>query len=235
MGTTKRQNYCIDCGKLLESTYSIRCHSCENIHRWEGKKKPTNHCIDCNVELSKVNYKSLRCHSCNAKHQWSDKNFRAAMVDKAINLWDTKYDEMLCATQSQHCHDAKSVAMKRMWADPTSSHRKYMNNHHFLPSTLEMKFKSWLDIAGIQHVQQYRPKDYHRFYDFYLPAYNALVEIDGDFWHYSAWAALQGTPQTDTQKDQWAYDHGFIMVRIPEHEMCPTIVEDWLLPELESI
>jgi very-short-patch-repair endonuclease len=88
---------------------------------------------------------------------------------------------------------------------------------------------------GIKCIQQYRPYAYSRFYDFYLPDYNALVEIDGEFWHHSELAINRGYDIIDAEKDQWAYDHGFIMVRIPEDELYPTIIEDWLIPELECL
>lgn len=50
-------------------------------------------------------------------------------------------------------------------------------------SKLETKFATeFLDKLGIKYITQYEAKDIKRFYDFYLPDSNILIEIDGDYW-----------------------------------------------------
>lgn len=43
--------------------------------------------------------------------------------------------------------------------------------------------KEFLEKMKIDYVYQYYAKEIGRFYDFYLPEYNVLIEIDGDYWH----------------------------------------------------
>lgn len=49
-------------------------------------------------------------------------------------------------------------------------------------SSLEEKFaKEFLDVLRVRYQHQYRLGPY--VYDFYLPEYNTLVEINGTYWH----------------------------------------------------
>jgi very-short-patch-repair endonuclease len=123
------------------------------------------------------------------------------------------------------------------WKDPNGKSRKklYTYLHKFKPSSLEMQFKQYLDDANILYKQQYKPKGCHRVYDFMLIDYNALIEIDGMFWHYSKWAINHGKPDNDAYKEKYAIEHGFDFVRIPECDLTQAIVTDWLLPELLKV
>lgn len=48
-------------------------------------------------------------------------------------------------------------------------------------SKLEARFASILKNVGIYWISQYRIKN--KYYDFFLPEYKLLVEIDGDYIH----------------------------------------------------
>ena len=72
-----------------------------------------------------------------------------------------------------------------------------------------------------------RDDDFKRFYDFYIPSHNTLIEIDGDYWHgnmdiYEA-KDLKGFQKrahnVDDMKNKWAAIHGMILIRIWEHEI----------------
>lgn len=58
------------------------------------------------------------------------------------------------------------------------------NRHNTVgTSKLEDKFaEEFLEKNGIAYQRQYEAKDIKRFYDFYLPDSNILIEIDGDYW-----------------------------------------------------
>lgn len=45
----------------------------------------------------------------------------------------------------------------------------------------ELRFKDMLDELAIDYIQQFRMKRF--ICDFYLPKFNLIVEIDGDYWH----------------------------------------------------
>lgn len=63
----------------------------------------------------------------------------------------------------------------------------YKNKSHIKPygtSKLEEDFaKLFLDKLNVKYIYQFEAKDIKRFYDFYLPESNLLIEIDGDYYH----------------------------------------------------
>lgn len=169
-----------------------------------------------------------------AKRQWNDPNCTLAANMRAglrAKWQDPEYRQRMA--------QAASVRLAKLWLNP-ACRQKFMVHVYkmqkiFRPSALEMKFKSLLDAEDIEYVQQYKPDNFNRVYDFLLLDFDALVEIDGTFWHHSAWATKHGAPIKDDQKEQWAISHGFHFVRIPENDMPPDIVTAWLIPELEKI
>lgn len=50
-------------------------------------------------------------------------------------------------------------------------------------SNLEERFaREFLDKLGIEYVYQYKAETIGRYFDFYLPKANVLLEVDGDYW-----------------------------------------------------
>lgn len=50
-------------------------------------------------------------------------------------------------------------------------------------SKLEEDFaKYFLDKLNVKYIYQFEAKEIGRFFDYYLPAYNILLEIDGGYW-----------------------------------------------------
>ena len=69
------------------------------------------------------------------------------------------------------------------------SHPKYGT------SKLEEDFASqFLKKLGVEYQYQFEAKDIGRFYDFYLPKHNLIIEINGDFWH--------GNPELYKEEEQ---------------------------------
>ena len=50
-------------------------------------------------------------------------------------------------------------------------------------SQLELTFISILDDLNIEYTRFYYAKPIKAFYDVYIPQFNTLIEVDGDFWH----------------------------------------------------
>ena len=93
-------------------------------------------------------------------------------------------------------------------------------------SKLEKKFaKEFLDKLGIKYEEQFEAKDIKRFYDFYLPDYRVLLEIDGDFYHGYGKVHEEKSPmqkknaRVDEIKNEWAAMHGIPLIRIWEHNI----------------
>ena len=93
-------------------------------------------------------------------------------------------------------------------------------------SKLEDKFaKEFLDKLGIVYETQFKAESIGRYYDFYCPASNTLLEVDGDFYHSFGLIYEQMSPmqkknkRVDEQKDKWAREHGMNLIRIWEHDI----------------
>ena len=96
-------------------------------------------------------------------------------------------------------------------------------------SKLEKKFaKEFLEKLGVKYEEQFEAKDIKRFYDFFLPDYRVLIEIDGDFYHGYGKLHEEKNPmqkknaRVDEIKNEWAAMHGIPLIRIWEHEINET-------------
>lgn len=108
-------------------------------------------------------------------------------------------------------------------------------------SKLEEKFAhDFLDKLGVKYVYQFEAKSIGRFYDFYLPEANLLIEIDGDYYHsfglvYEEMSPMQKKNKyVDEAKDRWASLHCIPLLRIWEHDINknPSKVMELLKKEL---
>ena len=93
-------------------------------------------------------------------------------------------------------------------------------------SKLEQKFaKEFLDKLNIKYIYQYEAKPIKRFYDFYCYEQNAIIEVDGDYWHSYGKVYEEMTPtqkknaRVDKIKNEWALSHGIPIIRVWEHDI----------------
>ena len=94
-------------------------------------------------------------------------------------------------------------------------------------SKLEKEFASILDNLKIKYIQWFYAKDIKAFYDFYIPIKNTIIEVDGDFWHCNPntkfalpeYKTQKKNIKRDKQKNQWAKDNGFRLLRFWENDI----------------
>lgn len=110
------------------------------------------------------------------------------------------------------------------------SKKAIKRKHHpqYGTSKLEEDFAhDFLDKLKLEYVYQFEAKDIGRFYDFYLPKSNILIEIDGDYWHGNREIYeekdLKGfqkrAQRVDDYKNKWALLHGIPILRFWEHDI----------------
>lgn len=96
-------------------------------------------------------------------------------------------------------------------------------------SILEIQFELFFKLLNIDYHHSYyiNTKENHFIYDFYLPEYKCLIEVDGDFWHCNP-NTKYILPECKTQeinlkndqlKNQWAKDNGFKLLRFWEYDI----------------
>lgn len=143
---------------------------------------------------------------------------------------------------------SKNVNNKSTKRRKTTSGRKgWQKKTHpkFGTSKLEMDFATnFLDKLDVEYQWQFEAKDIGRFYDFYLPNQNLIIEIDGDYWHGNpemyCEEKLRGhqrrAQKIDEYKDRWALLHGIPIIRIWESDIRkkPTEVMKFLKEKIHT-
>ena len=93
-------------------------------------------------------------------------------------------------------------------------------------SKLEKIFSNILDLLGIKYKTFFYAKDIKAFYDFYIPEYNTIIEVDGDFWHCNPvkfpepqYESQKKNLIRDKEKNEWAINNGYKIIRIWENDI----------------
>lgn len=109
------------------------------------------------------------------------------------------------------------------------------------PTSIEIEIATVLDTLGIKHVSQFRPSNYSRPFDEFIPP-KLFIEIQGDYWHgnplfYKAnelGKKQRKNRQRDAEKAVWAKENGYCLVTIWEHEIktwgARALIEEHVLP-----
>lgn len=77
----------------------------------------------------------------------------------------------------------------------------------------------------VKYERQFYARDIKRYYDFYLPDLNVLIEVDGSYYHaygkvYEEMSPMQKrNHRVDEIKNEWAAIHGYALIRIWEHDI----------------
>jgi len=123
--------------------------------------------------------------------------------------------------QSAKTKEKMSKTAKYKWETGDIGKKKHYT------SKLEKIFANILELLDIEYTQFYYAKDIKAFYDFYLPKYNILIEVDGDFWHSNPIKYPNGpkyitqikNSEKDNQKNEWAQQNGYKLLRFWENDI----------------
>ena len=107
--------------------------------------------------------------------------------------------------------------------------RKLVQKHK-LPGTskLEERFATdFLDKLGVKYIYQFEVKEIGRWYDFYLPEHNLIIEVDGSYYHADPRVVSEDkmkpmhkrNMRVDEYKTKWALAHGIPIMRIWEKDI----------------
>lgn len=119
---------------------------------------------------------------------------------------------------------------------------KEKKHPEFGTSNLEKKFaKEFLEKLNVDYQWQFKAESIGRYFDYYIPSANLLIELDGDFYHgynilYENMSPMQKkNNRVDRDKDKWAKEHKIPLIRIWEHEINkePSKVMNMLKTEIK--
>lgn len=122
---------------------------------------------------------------------------------------------------SQETKDKMSQTAKRKWETGDIGSKKHYT------SKLEDTFQSFLDLYDVIYLRNFYIKEIKAFYDFYIPKHNTIIEVDGDFWHCNPntkhsnpkYESQKKNLIRDKEKNKWALDNGFKIIRIWEYDI----------------
>lgn len=137
----------------------------------------------------------------------------------------------------------KNKSKKRTTPKAKTARGAIRHPHHqkYGTSKLEEDFaKNFLDKLGVKYVYQFEAKDIGRFYDFYLPSHNLIIEVDGGYYHSDPRVVDENklnpmqkhNKRVDEYKDKWALAHGIPIMRIWEKDIREA--PDKVLKELKE-
>ena len=118
---------------------------------------------------------------------------------------------------------------KKRTVSKTRTVRKTVRVHpKYGTSKLEEDFaRDFLEKLGVKYIYQFEAKDIGRFYDFYLPEHNLIIECDGSWYHSDPRLVKEEdmnpmqkhNKRVDEYKDKWALMHGIPIMRIWEKDI----------------
>lgn len=108
-----------------------------------------------------------------------------------------------------------------------SATEREIKNRGYVVSNLEKVFKEkFLNPLRIKYTHELRIPSINKVYDFYIPEYNVLIEVDGDFWHchptrfpIAEYETQKTNLKNDYLKNQWAKDNGYKLLRFWEYDI----------------
>jgi very-short-patch-repair endonuclease len=100
----------------------------------------------------------------------------------------------------------------------------------------EKKVGDYFNEYDIKFITQYQFSELKRYYDFCLPEFNLIIEIDGDqhFKQVGNWKSHEITLQNDIQKMKVAKEHGYSVLRIYQPDIWNEKV-DWRQAILDNM
>ena len=209
-------NFCIDCGK--EVSYGPRCRSCAQKHKWK-----TNFSDKEKAEMTKFFEDGIGLIKIGKIFNYSYSTIRRTLIDF---LGKEKYQEIakehsregskkgaeasakLPRSKKQIKASQENVKkMQKAGAEACAKGIWISNPEHrfFLMCLTKMFF-----LKDIE--RQYYLKGLNHSFDFAIPKFKLLFEIDGDYWH-------SQNPERDVKIDKVAKSEGWAVIRFDDAKM----------------
>lgn len=122
----------------------------------------------------------------------------------------------------------KQISNRNKTVKKKTSSKKNKEKPLFGTSKLEEYFaKEFLDKLGVKYIYQMEAANIGRWFDFYLPEHNLIIECDGDWYHSNPELVKEEdmnpmqkrNKRVDELKNKWALMHGIPLMRIWEKDI----------------
>jgi very-short-patch-repair endonuclease len=123
-------------------------------------------------------------------------------------------------------YDVKSLGQSRFWTDERREHFRKLcnegkvgvfrqgNKWKYHTTSIEREFMRVADEMNIEYKRQYNIIKGGHQYDFYLPNYNLIVEMDGVYFH-----SMEHQATKDREQEEVATEQGYKLIRITDVEL----------------
>jgi very-short-patch-repair endonuclease len=165
---------------------------------------------------------------------WGDPDYVAWRSELSKLQWEDPDSLIRLSVASDERNEKMSEATVAGWQDPDIRRNRlegladYARKH--MNAAENVVYRCLCDTFD-DIVCQYVPDEDMSpgIYDFYISELDALVEVDGQYWH-----SLQCVQSKDAEKDDWAVDNDYALLRISEsdamnEDVLYCIVADFVL------
>ena len=124
-------------------------------------------------------------------------------------------------TSAKACNKKKQV-------NRLANKKKTHSHPQFGTSKLEIDFaKDFLDKLKLDYIWQFEAKEIGRFFDYFIPSKNIIIEIQGSYWHGDSRIyeekdlnkTQKRNQRVDEYKEKWALMHGIPVYYIWEKDI----------------
>jgi hypothetical protein len=145
------------------------------------------------------------------------------------NIWSDKNKEY-CEEVALYCHKKylfNCLICKNTYIQSPSD-KSSGNQCSLCVNKTELKVLNFLKEQKINVKRQYKIKDIKKYYDFYLPDFALIIEIDGDqhFRQVSNWGCHEEAMKNDIQKMQTGMEDSISFLRIYQPDIYSGKI-DW--------
>lgn len=132
---------------------------------------------------------------------------------------------LVCMKMKDYEIDVKSVSQSRYWTESRREHFRMLANSgvvgvfrnekwKYHSTSIEKFFIDECEKLNLEYKRQYPIEKYGHQYDFYIPKYNLLVEMDGEYFH-----NLPKQKEKDKMQIEKCKSMGYNIVRITDKQI----------------
>jgi len=231
IGTIRKYPYKIVDGKKIWYKFCPKCNAeqCYNALRsiWKATKE-NRVCYSCKNSGNNNPFFGKK-HSEAHKTNLSDKQLKCSYRYKSIGNNPPKI-KVVCETCKTVFYVIKSRSKQAKYCTYECAAKDAYGFSKYGKTVPEKKMENILQLLGETYCYGYYLGG--KIYDFYLPKYNLLIEVDGIYWHGKGLTldemnnTQKSNRQNDIKKVAIALSKGYRITRIWEDEMEVKVVSE---------
>lgn len=225
--------FCCGNKKALYTEQWVQTHTPLPYHYVTGylsmSKKCTFHCDKCNTDFLQtpgrlINQKIFGCGCCPTKRKTHDE-FLRELGEECLKEYEVldEYDTIDKKINFKH-KPCQTIFKLSPYQFITRHNKQYCPLCYFKKSKGELSIANFLEVNEIDYQKEFVFPDLpKRFFDFFLPQDNSVIEYDGeqhffavDF--FGGEEALQATKKRDQEKNQYCLTNNIKVYRIPYYD-----------------